>query len=56
MGIKIKQKRAFSVQYHPESTSGPHDSKYLFDQFIDLVKNYRQELVESPQKNIKTIN
>jgi carbamoyl-phosphate synthase small subunit len=37
-GIRIKGKLAFSVQYHPESTPGPHDSRYLFDQFIDMIK------------------
>ena len=36
-GIKIKNKPAFSVQYHPESTPGPHDSRYLFDQFIAML-------------------
>jgi carbamoyl-phosphate synthase small subunit len=30
---------AFSVQYHPESTPGPHDSRYLFDDFIAMIKN-----------------
>ena len=38
-GIKIKDKPAFSVQYHPESTPGPHDSRYLFDEFIGMIKN-----------------
>lgn len=33
-GIRIKGRKAFSVQYHPESSPGPHDSRYLFDQFI----------------------
>jgi len=33
-GIRIKDKNAFSVQYHPESSPGPHDSRYLFDQFV----------------------
>lgn len=33
-GIRIKGKRAFSVQYHPESSPGPHDSRYLFDAFV----------------------
>ncbi len=38
-GIRVKGKPAFSVQYHPESTPGPHDSRYLFDEFIALIKN-----------------
>lgn len=33
-GIRIKGKKAFSVQYHPESSPGPHDSRYLFDDFV----------------------
>ncbi len=37
-GIKIKGRNAFSVQYHPESTPGPHDSRYLFDEFIQMIK------------------
>jgi carbamoyl-phosphate synthase small subunit len=37
-GIKIKGKSAFSVQYHPESTPGPHDSRYLFDEFVENIK------------------
>jgi len=37
-GIRIKGKKAFSVQYHPESSPGPHDSRYLFDDFIALLK------------------
>lgn len=38
-GIQVKGKKTFSVQYHPESSPGPHDSRYLFDQFIDLFKS-----------------
>lgn len=38
-GFKLKDKPAFSVQYHPESSPGPHDSRYLFDDFISLIKN-----------------
>jgi len=34
-GIAIKNKPIFSVQYHPEASAGPHDSRYLFDQFIE---------------------
>jgi len=36
-GIEVIGKKAFSVQYHPESCPGPHDSRYLFDQFIALM-------------------
>ena len=38
-GIRIKNKKAFSVQYHPEATPGPHDSRYLFDQFVEMMSN-----------------
>lgn len=34
-GIQLKNKKVFSVQYHPEASAGPHDSRYLFDQFIE---------------------
>lgn len=33
-GIRIKGTQAFSVQYHPEAAPGPHDSRYLFDEFV----------------------
>jgi carbamoyl-phosphate synthase small subunit len=36
-GIRLIDKPAFSVQYHPESSPGPHDSRYLFDDFISLI-------------------
>lgn len=36
-GIRMKNKKAFSVQYHPEATPGPHDSRYLFDDFINMI-------------------
>ena len=37
-GIRLKNKPAFSVQYHPEANPGPQDSQYLFDQFIKEIK------------------
>jgi carbamoyl-phosphate synthase small subunit len=37
-GIRVKGKKAFSVQYHPESSPGPHDSRYLFDDFVKMMK------------------
>lgn len=37
-GIRVKTGRAFSVQYHPESSPGPHDSHYLFDEFVNLLR------------------
>ncbi|MCE2893408.1 MAG: glutamine-hydrolyzing carbamoyl-phosphate synthase small subunit [Flammeovirgaceae bacterium] len=39
MGIRLKNKKAFSVQYHPEASPGPHDSRYLFDQFLSMIKS-----------------
>ena len=41
-GIKLKNKNCFSVQYHPEASPGPHDSSYLFDQFINLIKTHKK--------------
>lgn len=38
-GIRVVGKKTFSVQYHPEASPGPHDSRYLFDDFIQLIKN-----------------
>lgn len=40
-GIEIKNRPVFSVQYHPEASAGPHDSRYLFDQFIDNMNKYK---------------
>ena len=38
-GIRCEQYNAFSVQHHPEASPGPHDSKYLFDNFIQLIQS-----------------
>ena len=37
-GIRLKNKDCFSVQFHPEASAGPHDSSYLFDEFIQMIK------------------
>lgn len=40
-GIELNDKPVFSVQYHPEASAGPHDSRYLFDQFVDNMKKHK---------------
>jgi carbamoyl-phosphate synthase small subunit len=40
-GIEISGKPVFSVQYHPEASAGPHDSRYLFDDFITNMKQFK---------------
>ncbi len=40
-GIRVKGKKAFSVQYHPEASPGPHDSRYLFDDFIKSLESVK---------------
>ncbi|MEO9804393.1 MAG: glutamine-hydrolyzing carbamoyl-phosphate synthase small subunit [Reichenbachiella sp.] len=42
-GIRIKGKPAFSVQHHPEASPGPHDSRYLFDDFIQLINKHKKK-------------
>ena len=39
-GLKHKQQPLFCVQYHPEAAPGPHDPFYLFEEFIDLMKEH----------------
>ena len=41
-GVRIRNKKAFSVQFHPEASPGPHDSHYLFDEFIQMMN---QEMI-----------
>ena len=41
-GLRLKHKQAFSVQYHPEAAPGPHDSRYLFDEFVTMIKVSRK--------------
>lgn len=39
-GLKVKDKPFFSVQYHPEASPGPQDSHYLFNRFVDVMRNH----------------
>jgi len=41
-GMRMKNKNCFSVQYHPEASPGPHDSSYLFDQFIENIQKLKK--------------
>jgi len=43
-GISHRKHPAFSVQYHPEASPGPHDSSYLFKEFIDSMKDSKREI------------
>jgi carbamoyl-phosphate synthase small subunit len=42
-GIRYKSKPIFSVQYHPEASPGPHDSRYLFDDFVEKIKVHSKD-------------
>jgi carbamoyl-phosphate synthase small subunit len=44
-GISLKKYPAFSVQYHPEASPGPHDARYLFDEFVELIRSTKQQSI-----------
>jgi len=39
-GLRLLERPAFSVQYHPEAAAGPHDANYLFDDFLTMLENH----------------
>jgi carbamoyl-phosphate synthase small subunit len=41
-GMQHKTLPAFSVQYHPEASPGPHDSRYLFQRFVDMMEEHKR--------------
>lgn len=48
-GLRLKDRPVFSVQYHPESGPGPLDSRYLFDRFVELMKQHERAKRPLPQ-------
>jgi carbamoyl-phosphate synthase small subunit len=40
-GFRFREAPAFSVQYHPEAGPGPHDARYLFDDFVTLMSEFQ---------------
>ena len=45
-GIRLVNKPVFCVQYHPEASAGPHDSRYLFDDFVELITEFKYASVK----------
>jgi len=43
-GIQLLSSPAFSVQYHPEASPGPHDAQYLFERFIEMMDQHKSEI------------
>ncbi|MBT2761727.1 carbamoyl phosphate synthase small subunit [Paenibacillus sp. ISL-20] len=51
-GLKHSKVPAFSVQYHPEAAPGPQDSSYLFDQFLEMIRDHKQNEIRKPRQAV----
>jgi carbamoyl-phosphate synthase small subunit len=49
-GLKHKKYPAFSVQYHPEAAPGPYDNSYLFDRFIEMIREHKRQNPQKPRQ------
>jgi carbamoyl-phosphate synthase small subunit len=49
-GLRHKKHAVFSVQYHPEAAPGPFDSSYLFDDFITMIRQFKQDHPQLPRQ------
>ncbi|MFC5703567.1 carbamoyl phosphate synthase small subunit [Cohnella faecalis] len=49
-GLKHKRFPAFTVQYHPEAAPGPFDNSYLFDRFLDMIREHKRLNPEKPRQ------
>ncbi|WP_181786981.1 glutamine-hydrolyzing carbamoyl-phosphate synthase small subunit [Streptomyces phytophilus] len=48
-GLRLLDRPAFSVQYHPEAAAGPHDAAYLFDRFAELMADHAEQTAQTAQ-------
>ncbi|WP_018756653.1 carbamoyl phosphate synthase small subunit [Paenibacillus terrigena] len=49
-GLKHKKYPVFTVQYHPEAAPGPYDNSYLFDQFIEMIREHKAANPKAPRQ------
>lgn len=52
-GLRMKHKPVFCVQYHPEASAGPHDSRYLFDDFVNLIEEKKYSIEKKTKKKME---
>lgn len=51
-GLRMTDKKVFSVQYHPEASPGPHDSRYLFDDFVSMMEKAKVTVGKKEPKKV----